>query len=328
MALRIGEIPVSPPVILAPMAGITDRPFRDLVLSFGAGLVVSEMVASHEALVAKPSVRAKAEIGAGAARTAVQIAGREAGPMAEAARRAAGEGAPIIDINMGCPAKKVTAGASGAALMREPDHALGLIEAVVAAVEVPVTLKTRLGWDDTSPNAPEIAARAEAAGVRMVTIHGRTRCQFYKGAADWAAIRRVTEAVAVPVAANGDIASAADAARALALSGASAVMVGRAAKGAPWLPAQVAAGLAGRPAPEPPRGAALAELVAGHLDAHCRFHGRAGMRPFRKHLDGYLAPLEGARWLRDRLMALEDPDEAIRLLRAGLPDLPSERRAA
>ncbi|MEM6944776.1 MAG: tRNA-dihydrouridine synthase, partial [Pseudomonadota bacterium] len=179
MPLSIGHIVIKEPVILAPMAGVTDRPFRKLVAEFGVGLVVSEMVASREMVEAKPSVRQKAEIAAGDALTSVQIAGREAHWMAEAARRLEGAGARIIDINMGCPAKKVTNGLSGSALMRDPDHALSLIEAVVRAVEVPVTLKMRLGWDRDAMNAPEIAARAEAAGVQAITVHGRTRCDFY-----------------------------------------------------------------------------------------------------------------------------------------------------
>ena len=186
---------LDPPVFLAPMAGITDVPFRTLAVRLGAGLVVSEMVASGEVLRGRPEARARAELGLERGRTAVQLAGREPGAMAEAARWVAGQGARLIDINFGCPAKKVTNGLSGSALMREPDLALRLIEAVVGAVEVPVTVKMRLGWDAGSINAPEIARRAEAAGVRMVTVHGRTRCQFYDGAADWAAVARVKPAV-------------------------------------------------------------------------------------------------------------------------------------
>ena len=192
MTLTLGETRIAPAVLLAPMAGITDLPFRRMVARFGAGLVVSEMVASGEMLTAKPSVRAKArsELGLDLP-SSVQLAGRAPEPMAEAAKIVADMGAKIIDINMGCPAKKVTGGASGAALMRDPDHALSLIEAVVGAVDVPVTLKMRLGWDDESRNAAEIARRAEAAGVQMIVIHGRTRMQFYKGQADWAAIAPV-----------------------------------------------------------------------------------------------------------------------------------------
>ncbi|WP_413864116.1 tRNA dihydrouridine synthase, partial [Albidovulum sp.] len=193
---------IDPPVLLAPLAGITDLPFRRRVAAFGAGLVVSEMVASGELLTEKPSVRAKARTDLGladGARTSVQLAGREAGAMAEAARVVAGMGAAIIDINMGCPAKKVTGGLSGSALMRDLDHALRLIDAVAGAVAVPVTLKCRLGWDDDCLNAAGLARRAEAAGVCMVTVHGRTRQQFYQGRADWAAIRAVSAAVSVPV---------------------------------------------------------------------------------------------------------------------------------
>lgn len=305
--LLVGDIAIEPRVVLAPMAGITDRPFRALVAEFGAGLVVSEMVASAEMVAGHAPIRAKAEIAAGTVGTSVQIAGREARWMAEAARMLQGQGARIIDINMGCPARKVTSGACGAALMREPDHALALIEAVIGAVDIPVTLKMRLGWDDDSLNAPEIARRAEAAGIRMLTIHGRTRCQFYKGRADWAAIARVVEAVTIPVLANGDIVDGMSAQAALAASGAAGVMVGRGAIGKPWVLAEIAAALEGRTVDLRPRGAAYGDLVARHAHAHLDFYGEeVGVRAMRKHLDAYLAQVPGSGDLRTRLIRETD----------------------
>lgn len=315
MPLQLADIQLDPPVLLAPLAGITDLPFRRLVGSFGAGLVVSEMVASQEVVQARPLARARAELGFGEAATSVQLAGRDPWWMAEAARYVEGQGARVIDINMGCPAKKVTNGYSGSALMKDLDHALRLIEAVVGAVQVPVTLKTRLGWDDALLNAPELARRAEAAGVRMVTIHGRTRCQFYKGQADWAAIRAVKQAVSVPLIANGDIVDAKAATEALRQSGADGVMIGRGAQGRPWLLAQVAAALYGKPLPQVPQGDALADLVIGHYEAMLAFYGvDLGLRIARKHLGWYLevAGLEAA---RGPIITGEVPAQVSRALR-------------
>jgi len=239
--LRIGDIEIANRVVLAPMTGITDVPFRRQVAELGAGLVVSEMTASADLVNGRPMSVLRVEA-TGLGPHVVQLAGCEARWMAEGARIAEASGADIIDINMGCPARKVTGGAgqSGSALMRDLDHALTLIEATVAAVKVPVTLKMRLGWDDRTINAPELARRAEAAGIRLITVHGRTRCQFYKGEADWAAIRAVKDAIRLPLIVNGDITSYDKAVIALEQSGADAVMVGRGAYGRPWLPGQIA----------------------------------------------------------------------------------------
>ena len=282
---------------------------------FGAGLVVSEMVASQEMVQAKPGVRERAELGFGAARTSVQLAGRDAYWMGEAARMAQGNGAQIIDINMGCPAKKVTNGYSGSALLKDLDHAVRLIEAVVEAVQVPVTLKTRLGWDDDLMNAPELAVRAEAAGIQMVTIHGRTRCQFYKGRADWHAIARIKDAVSIPVIANGDITTAGEARAALAASGADGVMIGRGAQGRPWLLAQIAADLCGLPAPKVPQGAALSAMVAQHYTDMLAFYGPdLGLRVARKHLGWYLDDQGCGAALRRDILTARDPETVLALL--------------
>lgn len=266
------------------MSGVTDLPFREIAWCWGAGLVVTEMIASRELALSRGESWARLKR-AGLGPHMVQLAGREPHWMAEAARIAADHGADIIDINMGCPAKKVTGGYSGSALMRDPDLALSLIEATVKAVGVPVTLKMRLGWDENSINAPQIARRAQEAGVQLVTIHGRTRMQFYEGRADWDAIRRVREAITVPLIANGDVRSPADAREILARSGADAVMVGRGAQGRPWH-AGVLAGQAG-PSREQQIG-----IVQEHYRAMLDFYGHeAGLRHARKHLGWYLETL-------------------------------------
>ncbi len=320
MTPTLGNITLAPPVILAPMAGITDLPFRRMVARFGAGLVVSEMVASQEVVQAKPLARARAELGFGEAATSVQLVGREPHWMAEAARYVAGMGAQVIDINMGCPAKRVTTGACGSALMRDLDQALRLIEAVVAAVSLPVTLKTRLGWDDASLNAADLAVRAQDAGVAMITIHGRTRCQLYKGRANWAAIAAIKRAVTIPVIANGDIVDAATARAALAQSGADGVMIGRGAQGAPWVLAQISAALYGTPAPVVPRGCALADLVIEHYDQMQGFYGPdLGPRVARKHLGWYLDAANLAPH-RAQLVTADDPAAVRRLIRHAFAD--------
>jgi tRNA-dihydrouridine synthase B len=319
LSINLAGITLNPPIFLAPLAGITDLPFRNLVSSFGAGLVVSEMVASQEMVQARPSAkiqsRTRAELGLDTKNTSVQIAGREAHWMAECAKICVGNGARIIDINMGCPAKKVTSGYSGSALMKDLDHAVTLIQAVVDAVDVPVTLKTRLGWDDNCLNAAELGRRAEDAGIQMLTVHGRTRCQFYKGRADWLKIAEIVDAVAIPVIANGDIIDSVAAKTALVQSGAAGVMIGRGAQGAPWRLAEVAADIYGAPKANIPQGLALAAMINGHYHAMLDFYGsELGQKVARKHLGWYMDGQNTPKELRRAVLTSGDSQQVKDLI--------------
>lgn len=314
-SLRVGAVTVPSRVFLAPMAGITDLPFRRIARRYGAGLTVSEMVASETLLEGHPETTTRAEADSEGLHV-VQLAGREAYWMGEGARAAEAGGADIIDINMGCPAKKVVSGYSGSALMRDLDHALTLIEAVIGAVKVPVTLKMRLGWDDQSINAPELARRAEAAGVAMVTVHGRTRNQLYKGKADWSKVAAVRDAVGIPLVVNGDIVDAATARDALARSGADAVMIGRGAYGRPWLPGRIAAALAdGGEVVAPATAEVLADFLGQYQQMIALYGPDIGLRMARKHvgwtLDAVPRDDAAAAGLRRRALTAETPEDTM-----------------
>jgi tRNA-dihydrouridine synthase B len=314
--LSIGGQAIRNRAFLAPMAGITDRPMRKLAARYGAGLVVSEMIASGALTTGHHDMVRKMSASPGLPHM-VQLAGCEAEWMARAARIAEDAGADIIDINFGCPAKRVTNGYAGSALMRVPDLAQSLVEAVVGATSLPVTVKMRLGWDDDCLNAPEIARRAVEAGAQMITVHGRTRQQFYKGSARWEPVRAVVEAVPVPVVVNGDIIDLARAREALELSGAAAVMIGRGAQGQPWVVGQIAAGLAGEAANDAPVGAELTAIVVEHYEGVLAEYGvEVGIRAARKHLDWYLeaANLGIGKATRKQMLESQTPAEVIALI--------------
>src|ERR1700720_1149432 len=326
--LKIGDIQLANRVFLAPMSGVTDAPFRRLAASLGAGLVVSEMTASDDLAQGRPMSRLRCEA-AGVGPHVVQLAGCEARWMREGAVIAEAAGAEIIDINMGCPARHVTGGQSGSALMRDLDHAVKLIEATIAAVKVPVTLKMRLGWDDRSLNAPELAHRAEAAGVQMISVHGRTRCQFYKGEADWGAVRAVKQAIGIPLVVNGDITSFEKAVSALEMSGADAVMIGRGAQGQPWLPGQIGRRLETGIVESTPSLAEQLKYIRTLYDEVCGHYGlRIGLRHARKHLGWALeiaarcsrAPAVRLKTWRERILTSEDPHKVHRFLQDAFDD--------
>ena len=325
-ALRAGRLAFDGGAMLAPMSGVSDLGMRRAAERFGATLVFSEMVASDTFLAGGEESQLRAE-GDGVALHAVQLVGREPGPMAETARRVVGDGARIVDINMGCPARRVAGGLAGCALMRDLDHAARIIDSVASAVSTPVTVKMRLGWDDDERNAPQLARRAEAAGAAMITVHGRTRRQFYDGRADWSAVGEVAAAVSVPVVVNGDCQGLEDARAMLAASGARAVMIGRAAVGAPWIVGAVARSLAtGAPFTLPP----LAERRVAALDHFASLlaamGARSGLRHARKHLAAYAEKAGAPAALRAELVRTDDPDVAMALLARAFE--PAEGREA